>query len=41
MKKYITLGILRGFIWQIVGTVLGMGIVTGIRALLGLPAWKG
>jgi cytochrome c oxidase subunit 1 len=40
MKKYITLGILRGFIWQIIGTVLGMGIVTGIRALLGLPAWK-
>ena len=40
MKKYITLGILRGFIWQIIGTILGIGIVTGIRALIGLPAWK-
>ena len=40
MKKYIPLGILRGFIWQIIGTVLGLGIVVGIRALLGLPAWK-
>jgi cytochrome c oxidase subunit 1 len=39
MKKYVTLGILRGFIWQIFGTVLGIGIVTGIRALFGLPAW--
>ena len=40
MKKYITLGILRGFIWQIFGTALGIGIVTGIRTVLGLPAWK-
>jgi cytochrome c oxidase subunit I len=40
MKKYITLGIWRGFIWQIIGTVLGIGFVTGLRALLGLPAWK-
>ena len=40
MKKYITLGILRGFIWQIFGTALGIGIVTGTRTVLGLPAWK-
>ncbi len=40
MKKHSTLGITRGFIWQIFGTVLGIGIVTGIRALVRLPAWK-
>ncbi len=40
MKKHSILGIWRGFIWQIFGTILGIGIVTGIRALVGLPAWK-
>ncbi len=40
MKKHSPLGIFRGFIWQIFGTILGIGIVTGIRALTGLPAWK-
>ncbi len=40
MKKYIPLGILRGLIWQIIGTLLGLGIVTGIRAIIGLPGWK-
>ena len=29
MKKHITLGIWRGFIWQIIGTVLGIGYCNG------------
>ncbi|MFQ5410292.1 MAG: cbb3-type cytochrome c oxidase subunit I, partial [Anaerolineales bacterium] len=33
----LSLALVRGIIGQIVGTAIGMGIVTGIRALLGLP----
>jgi cytochrome c oxidase subunit 1 len=40
MKKTLSLGLLRGLFWQIIGTALGIGIVTGIRALTGLPIWK-
>ncbi|MCP4422668.1 MAG: cytochrome c oxidase subunit I [Chloroflexi bacterium] len=36
----LSLGLIRGIIGQIVGTALGMGIVTLIRVLMGLPAWK-
>ena len=40
MRKFFSLGLVRGLLWQIFGTALGLGILTGIRALLGLPAWK-
>lgn len=36
----LSLGLIRGIIAQIMGTALGMGIVTLIRAAMGLPAWK-
>src|SRR3972149_5754058 len=40
MKKIASLGLVHGLLWQILGTALGIGIVTGVRALRGLPAWK-
>ena len=33
----LSLALVRGIIGQIVGTAIGMGLVAGIRALLGLP----
>ncbi len=39
MKKFFSLGLVRGLIWQAVGTAAGMGFLGAIRALLGLP-WK-
>jgi cytochrome c oxidase subunit 1 len=39
MKKFLSLGLIRGLFWQILGTAIGVVIVTGIRALMGLP-WK-
>ncbi|MCP5096851.1 MAG: cytochrome c oxidase subunit I [Chloroflexi bacterium] len=36
----LSLGLIRGIIAQIIGTALGMGVVTLIRAIMGLPAWK-
>jgi len=36
----LSLGIVRGLFGQIVGTALGLGLVTVIRFLQGLPAWK-
>jgi cytochrome c oxidase subunit 1 len=32
-------GVTRGLVWQIIGTLLGGSFVTGIRALMGLPAF--
>ena len=40
MKKTKTLGLFRGLFWQVVGTAFGLGFVTVIRVLMGLPAWK-
>lgn len=40
MKKYVPLGLIRGWFWQIIGTAFGVGLVTGIRILMRLPAWK-
>ena len=34
------IGMLRGVLFLIVGTLVGMGIVTGVRAVMGLPAWN-
>ncbi|HVN55645.1 MAG TPA: cbb3-type cytochrome c oxidase subunit I [Anaerolineaceae bacterium] len=39
MKKILSVGLVRGLLAQIIGTAVGMGIVGGIRALMGLP-WK-
>ncbi|RPI34643.1 MAG: cytochrome C oxidase subunit I, partial [Chloroflexota bacterium] len=35
-----SLGITRGVIAQVFGTAIGIGLVTLIRLLVGLPAWK-
>src|SRR3972149_1373063 len=40
MKKILSLGLVHGLLWQFLGTALGIGIVTGVRALMGLPTWK-
>ncbi len=40
VKKTKILPIFRGFLWQIIGTVFGMMLVTGVRLLMRLPAWK-
>ncbi|MFN2216301.1 MAG: cbb3-type cytochrome c oxidase subunit I, partial [Anaerolineales bacterium] len=40
MKKFFSLGLVKGLIWQIFGTALGLGIVVLFRMLMGLPAWK-
>ena len=38
--KIIQLGLVRGLLAQILGTAVGMGLVTGIRVLVGLPATR-
>jgi cytochrome c oxidase subunit 1 len=39
--KIITSGLVRGLVAQIIGTGVGLGIVNGIRTLMGLPvAWS-
>jgi cytochrome c oxidase subunit 1 len=40
MRKIYSIGLVRGVLWQILGTALGIGILTGIRVLMGLPPWK-
>jgi cytochrome c oxidase subunit 1 len=39
MKKILSLGLVRGLLWQIAGTAAGALLVTGIRALMGLKPW--
>lgn len=44
MKKVLSIALLRGILWQIIGTAAGIGILSGIRAWMGLgwktePAW--
>ncbi|MEJ2757281.1 MAG: cbb3-type cytochrome c oxidase subunit I [Anaerolineales bacterium] len=39
MKKFFSVGLVRGLIFQIIGTLVGAGLVSGIRALMGLPVW--
>ncbi len=39
MKKILSLGLVRGLIWQVVGTLAGALLVTAIRALMGLNPW--
>jgi cytochrome c oxidase subunit 1 len=40
MKKVISLGLVRGLLWEVIGTAFGMGFVVVIRVLMRLPAWK-
>ncbi len=35
-----SLSLVRGIVFQILGTLVGIGVVTLIRLLMGLPAWK-
>ncbi|MFO3797008.1 MAG: cbb3-type cytochrome c oxidase subunit I, partial [Anaerolineales bacterium] len=39
MKKVLSLGLTRGLIWQIIGTLAGALLVTAIRAIMGLNPW--
>jgi cytochrome c oxidase subunit 1 len=39
MKKFISTGLVRGLLFQIIGTLVGAGFVTAIRALMGLSTW--
>ncbi|MFN8382726.1 MAG: cbb3-type cytochrome c oxidase subunit I [Anaerolineales bacterium] len=49
MKRFFSTALMRGLLWQFLGTLFGAGLVTGIRALMGLsvtdkffftePAW--
>lgn len=41
MKKYLfTLGLTRGILVMAAGMLLGMGLLTGIRAIMGLSPWS-
>lgn len=40
MKVILSLGLIRGLLWQLLGTALGIGFFTLVRALLGLPSWE-
>jgi cytochrome c oxidase subunit 1 len=37
---FLKTGLVRGLIAQIIGTVIGIGIIVGARVLLGLSAWE-
>jgi cytochrome c oxidase subunit 1 len=39
MRKIYSIGLVRGIIWQVVGTALGFGLLVAIRAALGLSFW--
>ena len=49
MKKFFSTALMRGLFWQLTGTLVGAGLVTGIRSVMGLsttdkffftePAW--
>src|SRR3989304_5985818 len=49
MKRFFSTALARGLAWQLIGTLVGAGLVTGLRALMGLsitdkffftePAW--
>jgi cytochrome c oxidase subunit 1 len=40
MQTIRSLGLVRGLVSQIIGTLVGMGLVMAIRLLAGWPAWK-
>ena len=35
MKKFFNIGLVRGLVFQVIGTLAGAGLVSGIRALKG------
>ena len=37
MKQIISLGIVKGFFYQILGTAVGYGFLTVVRIIMGLP----
>ncbi|NMC80829.1 MAG: cytochrome C oxidase subunit I, partial [Chloroflexi bacterium] len=44
MKKFLSIGLVRGLLWQILGTAVGISVVNDIRLLMGLgwnaePSW--
>ncbi len=40
MRKVYSIGIIRGWLWQILGIAFGMGLLVIIRLLMRLPPWK-
>ncbi len=38
MNKFFSSSLARGLLWQLIGTIIGIGLITGIRALMQLPA---
>jgi cytochrome c oxidase subunit 1 len=40
MKKIISLGLVHGLFWEVIGTAFGVGFVVVVRLLMRLPAWK-
>lgn len=39
MKKIYSIGLIRGLLWQALGTAVGFGLFTALRAALGLVHW--
>lgn len=39
MKKIYSIGLVRGLIWQVIGTAVGFGLMQALRAILGLRSW--
>lgn len=39
LKKIYSIGLIRGLLWQILGTALGFAFIMLIRAILGLEVW--
>jgi cytochrome c oxidase subunit 1 len=39
MKRFLTLGLVKGILGAVVGAGIGLGLTTAIRALMGLAAW--
>src|SRR4030066_492690 len=40
MRKLYSIGLIRGLLWELLGTAVGIGLLTGIRFLVGLTPWK-
>ena len=38
MNKFFSSSLARGLLWQLIGTFVGVGLITGIRVAMGLPA---
>jgi cytochrome c oxidase subunit I len=39
-RGFLSISILRGFVFQVIGTILGIVLVMFIRLLVGMPAWN-